>query len=273
MHITMATEPASPDQENEDFVAAIPNAVILLDGAGLSGTDSGCIHSVAWYTRQLGAALVARLADNNDDLADVLASSIKTVAESHVGTCDLGHVGTPSATVIIVRVHNGVLDYLVLADSVLVIHHRDGRQVVISDDREATAARPYRTAMDSTVHGTTEHEDARRIFMNAIREHRNRLGGFWVAAAAPAAAYQALTGSQPVEDIEGVALLSDGASRTVNRFNVATWKDIMAILDQRGPSALIAQVRGAERSDPEGKRWPRGKTCDDATAAYCTQLQ
>src|SRR3982751_3504769 len=103
MRVTMATEPASPDHENEDFIAAIPNAVVLLDGAGLSGTDSGCIHSVAWYTRQLGAALVARLAaDDGVDLVKVLAASIAAVAESHADTCDLGHPGTPSATVIIV---------------------------------------------------------------------------------------------------------------------------------------------------------------------------
>jgi hypothetical protein len=65
--------------------------------------------------------------------------------------------------------------------------------------------------MTSTTHGTPEHEEARRVFMKAIREHRNRPGGFWAAAANPAAAYESITGSRPVEDVESVALLSDGA--------------------------------------------------------------
>jgi Protein phosphatase 2C len=273
MHVTLATEPAAAGHDNEDFVAVTPSAVVLLDGAGLSGTDSGCIHGVAWYTRQLGAALVARLAgDDGDGLADILADAIKTVAESHAGTCDLDHVGTPSATVVIVRVHDRVLSHLVLADSVLVIRGRDGHDEVISDNREAVIARPYRSALTSTIHGTAEHEEARRVFMTAIREHRNRPDGFWVAGAAPAAAYHALTTDRPLDDVDSLALLSDGAARLVDRFALATWAETLAVLRRQGPAALIAQVRAAERSDPEGRRWPRGKTYDDATAAYCTSL-
>jgi hypothetical protein len=36
-----------------------------------------------------------------------------------------------------------------------------------------------------------------------------------------------------------------------------------------GATAIIAQVRAAERSDPEGQSWPRGKRHDDASAAFC----
>src|SRR4051794_23157204 len=261
MRVTMATEPASPDQENEDFVAAIPSAVVLLDGAGLSGTDSGCIHGVAWYTRQLGASLITRLAGaSTDALSDVLAEAIKTVAESHASTCDVHHVGTPSATVIIVRVHRGLLVYLVLADSVLVLQRADGSHEVVCDNREAEVARPYRPAMTSTTHGTPEHAEARRVFMNAIREHRNRPGGFWVASSDPAAAHEAFTGNCPIDDLDSVALLSDGASRLVDRFGRSTWEKTVDTLRHQGPAALISAVRTAERSDPEGSRWPRGKT-------------
>jgi len=33
---------------------------------------------------------------------------------------------------------------------------------------------------------------------------------------------------------------------------------------------LIARVRDAEQSDPDGVRWPRFKPSDDATAIFCT---
>ncbi|MFI6073826.1 protein phosphatase 2C domain-containing protein [Actinoplanes sp. NPDC051343] len=266
----MATRPATDAHENEDFVAAIPNAVVLLDGAGLSGTDSGCNHGVAWFSRNLGSTLIARLtAGDGGELPELLAGAIKTVADSHAHTCDLAHVGTPSATVIIARIRNGQLEHLVLADSVLVVRQRGGCEQVICDTREADAARPFRDAMTSVPHGTPMHEEARRVFMSKIRDFRNKPGGFWVAAANPAAAYEALLGHHPIDQVQDFALLSDGASRMVDRFNLATWTDTLALLDDQGPAALIAEVRAAERSDPEGTRWPRGKTYDDATAAYC----
>jgi hypothetical protein len=40
------------------------------------------------------------------------------------------------------------------------------------------------------------------------------------------------------------------------------------VLAEQGPDAIIQQVRAAERSDPDGRRWPRGKRHDDASAAY-----
>ena len=94
-------------------------------------------------------------------------------------------------------------------------------------------------------------------------------GGYWVAAANPHAAHEALVGSEPISTLTGAALLSDGASRIVDRFGLATWADLVEVLDREGPKSLIEHVREAERSDVEGSRWPRGKGLDDATAAWC----
>lgn len=73
--------------------------------------------------------------------------------------------GTPSATVLMTHVRDGVLECLVLADSVLVIETTRGMQT-ISDDREASVGDRY----------------------------RNQPGGFWVASVEPAAADEALSG-------------------------------------------------------------------------------
>jgi hypothetical protein len=97
---------------------------------------------------------------------------------------------------------------------------------------------------------------------------RNKPGGYWVAAADPAAADQGITGNSPLTDLAAVALLSDGAGRLADRYHLATWPQIAATLSQHGPSELIRQVRAAEAADPEGARWPRGKIRDDATAVY-----
>jgi hypothetical protein len=102
----------------------------------------------------------------------------------------------------------------------------------------------------------------------ALRRARNRPGGYWVAAADPQAASQAVTGTLPGRSLLRAVLLSDGASRLADPFKLATWEELLALLDESGPEELLRQVRAAEAVDPEGRQWPRTKRSDDATAVY-----
>jgi hypothetical protein len=264
----LSTEPAQVGGDNEDFAGVTPTAAVVLDGAGLSGTQSKCKHGVAWYSATLGGALLGMLGDLSRPLPEILAAAISHTADSHRDTCDLDDPGTPSATVLVVRQEADHLSYLVLADSVLVVDSKVGQPLVVCDDREAVVGARYRAEMDGLANGTQEHAEARQRYVQTLRDHRNRPDGFWVAAASPEAAYQSVTGSVPTKDLLAVALLSDGASRLVDRFKLATWPQALEILAHKGPDELIAQVRTAERADDSGRRWPRGKTYDDATAVY-----
>lgn len=269
MKASLATLPATADRPNEDFAGLTPTAAVLLDGAGLSGTETRCHHGVAWYARTLGGALLRRLADDDgSDLRDVLAKAIGQTANAHRDTCALDDPGTPSATVLIARLGPTQLEYLVLADSVLLLEMTTGEPVVLTDDREAVVGRSYRAEMDELENGSPAHDDARRQYVQALRSHRNQPGGFWVAAADPNAADQAVTGSVALNDLSAVALLSDGASRLADRFHAASWPELLSMLRVDGPDRLLEAVRVAEESDPLGHRWPRGKTNDDATAIY-----
>jgi len=72
--------------------------------------------------------------------------------------------------------------------------------------------------------------------------------------------------------MRAAAVLSDGASRLVDRFGLARWEDVLKTLDTLGPRELLRQVREAEMGDLDGSRWPRGKVHDDATVAYCCAI-
>ncbi|MET8140824.1 integrase [Sphaerisporangium sp. NPDC005288] len=274
MRLAFATEAADPARPNEDFVAATPQGVVLLDGAGTpAGSECGCSHGVAWYSRTLGSTLLASMTLSTGTLAEILGEGIKAVTSMHDSTCDLTHAGSPSATVVMLRRTGDVLQWLVLADSVLVLDVAGAAEpMVICDDREAKVGARYRSRMDALPGGSTEHGQAHREYVEVMRRHRNRDGGFWVASVDPLAAEQALTGSMPIQDVRAAALLTDGVSRLVDRFELATWRELLDLLDTSGPSALIRRVRQSERSDPQGRRWPRGKTFDDATAAYAPDL-
>ena len=71
-----------------------------------------------------------------------------------------------------------------------------------------------------------------------------------------------------LRELDAVALLSDGASRLVDRFDLMSWPELLAVLRKAGPTELIARTREVEASDPDGMRWPRGKASDDATALW-----
>ncbi|MFC4908039.1 integrase [Actinomadura gamaensis] len=246
MQVVWATDQGSPQRRNEDFVAAAPGAVVVLDGCGLPlGADLGCVHGTAWYARSLGTRLLARMLDGlggapqagppvgppegvhrrgNRPLVARLAGAISDVAASHRATCDLGHPNTPAATVLAVRVRGDLLDYLVLADSTLLL---DGPRGV----REIT-------------------------------------GGVAYAAADPSVAEYAITGTVPLADLRGVLLLTDGATRLADLFRETDWAGLVRLVRQDGPEALIARTRAVERTDPHAVRWPRSKPSDDATVAF-----
>jgi hypothetical protein len=145
----MATAPARPVADNEDFAAVAPSAAVLLDGASMpAGIESGCAHGVAWFARMLGAALLARVSDPaSGSLSGCLRAAIDDVRAQHGGACDLEHPWTPTATVVGIRVRGDELEHLVLADSSLILTRVGGAMQVVTDRRLDTALRGSRAAL------------------------------------------------------------------------------------------------------------------------------
>ncbi len=266
VRVRMASVAAGrPGRGNEDFVGAVPTAVVLTDGAGgVSGAGSVCRHGVAWQASRLGGELLGLLSLHPDrSLPALLADAIERVADAHRTTCDLADPRSPWSTVAMLRLRAGRADHLVLGDSVLVLD-RPGAPLVVTDPREEAISRPYTTALDATTNGSPEYDQLRREAVAAMRAHRNQPGGYWVAKDDPRAAAEALTGSCPLPDLTGAALLSNGASRLVDLFHLAGWPEVLATLATSGPAEIIHRVRQAEAHQPVPP--------DDATIAHCTAL-
>ena len=261
----MATSAGHPGRANEDFVGAVPGAAVLLDGAGIPGTESICRHGVAWYTRRLGGLLLARLSgDDGRDLTAVLAEAIDEIAAEHRGTCDITNPSSPQATVLIARLQGPRLDYLVLADCFLVLGQVSGGPLIITDDREVTARRSCTAPLAEVARGTAEYERVRDQCIEALQARRNHAGGYWIAKDDPHAAEEAVTGSCPRPDLDSAALLSNGASRIVSPYALTSWPGLLELLGTGGPAEIIRRVRQAEAavSHPPGSDVP-----DDATVA------
>ncbi|MCP2343371.1 protein phosphatase 2C domain-containing protein [Actinomadura rupiterrae] len=242
--MSFASEP-TPGRTNEDFVVAGPDWVVVLDGATAPpGVDSGCVHNPAWLARHLGGALAARLSvEDERPLDDLLAEAIKTVCELHADRCDLANPDSPSATVAMLRRRGDALEWLVLADSPVMLDV-EGEVRVMRDDR-------------------VDHLSS--YTLQAVRAARNAADGFWVASTRPEAAYEALSGRIDAASVRRAALFSDGASRLVERFGTLDWDGLLDLAYSAGPQAVIERTRAAESAEPDGAR--RGKRYDDATVA------
>ena len=267
MPFRIATRPGRADRDNEDFAAATDRTAVVLDGVSAQ-PGNGCVHGVAWYTRRLGGLLLAG-ADSGAPLRTALAEAIGAASSLHTATCDLALQETPSATVVVARISGAHLEYLVLSDSVLVVPGREGARLFAETRLEELRAELARVPYES-VPDTPERDEEERRRRNAVRARRNVDGGFWTAGADPRAADAALVGAIPLESVRGWVAMTDGASRAVDVFGVHDWSSAVELALDRGPLALIEQVRGLEAADADGHAFPRGKSSDDATVLTWT---
>ncbi|MGW6203156.1 protein phosphatase 2C domain-containing protein [Streptomyces sp. NPDC055089] len=258
MRIELATAAGLAGRPNEDWAATVLPAsgqgggLVLLDGVTPPRGDDGCAHSVPWFTARLGGALVELSGSRRDlPLRDILAESIRRTADTHRSLCDLSHVRTPQATVVMVRWDEAEIEHLVLSDSVLLFESPGGTVRAVLDDR-----------LDRLPPGSLASEAV------ADAQVRNKEGGFFTAAADPAVADRAVTGRTPRAGVRAVAAMTDGASRWTEMFGEGDWADCLGVLHKEGPQGLIDRVRALEEADTDRTHLRRSKRHDDATAVY-----
>ena len=259
MRTELVSEPGDPNRPDEDFASVgLPasgqgGSLIVLDGVTPPRGETGCLHSVPWFTARLGGALAELTVSYRDlTLSEILSRAILRTAEAHATTCDLSHPRTPQATVVLARWSPQEIAYLVLSDSALLVESPAGEVTAVLDDRLSRLPRSA-LATDALIDTTL----------------RNTEGGFFTAAADPAVAERAVTGSLPRADIRALAALTDGATRWVEKFHEGDWADCFALVRKQGAAELVTRVRALERADEETRtHLRRSKTHDDATVVY-----
>jgi hypothetical protein len=229
MRLTLATDSGTPGWPNEDFAAIGPGAAVLLDGA----------------------TTVPRSADTG------CVHGVAWYART-LGTALLaGITGEPQVPLA-----------AALADAIAQVRdlhqHTCDLSNPITPAATVTAVRAepegigYLALSDSSV--AADHADGRPPLIITDR-HAG-------AKANPDAARRAATGTLPREGLRGVALLSDGATRITDLYQLLAWPAVIGVVRDNGPAELIRQVRAAEDSDQDCERWPRDKPQDDATIVY-----
>ncbi|MGC9540880.1 hypothetical protein [Streptomyces sp. UG1] len=259
MRTELVSEPGDPARPNEDFAGVgLPasgqgGALVVLDGVTPPRGETGCLHSVPWFTARLGGALTELTVSLPDvPLSEALARAITRTADAHRETCDLSHPRTPQATVVLARWSARSVEYLVLSDSALLTESPNGTVTPCLDDRLSRLPRA-RLATDALIDAHV----------------RNKEGGFFTAAADPSVAARAVTGVLPRAGVRALAALTDGATRWVEKFREGDWGDCLTFVRKEGARALVDRVRELELADAQERTYlRRSKTHDDATVVY-----
>ena len=148
MRTELVSEPGDPARPNEDFASVgLPasgqgGVLVVLDGVTPPRGETGCLHSVPWFTGRLGGALTELTVSLPDvPLTEALSRAITRTADAHTQTCDLSHPRTPQATAVLARWSPETVEYLILSDSALLLEAPDGTITPCLDDRLARLPR------------------------------------------------------------------------------------------------------------------------------------
>lgn len=148
---------------------------MVLDGVTApADLGTGCVHGVAWFVDQLGAALLRY--GGSGSLSEALQAAICAVCEAHP-KCDVAHPGMPSATMVMRRWGADSVDWLVLRDRTLVVELADGDIAVVRGDSLNKVAVAERAATSRRPLGSAAHADAVQAMIVEQRAWRNCEGG------------------------------------------------------------------------------------------------
>jgi hypothetical protein len=226
----MASNPGTPGWPNEDYACVGPGAAVLLDGCTTVPRDADT-------GCVHGVAWYARTLGTSL-LAAITAEPRLSLAEGLAAA--IGQVRDR---------HTGTCD----------LSARHTPAATVTAIRAEPGGIGYLALSDSSIAADFGDAGPPQVITN---RHR-------AAAADPAAAKAASTGTIPAADLRGIALLSDGATRITDLYCQLDWPGVMKVLRDQGPAGLIRHVRAAEDADPGAERWPRKKLRDDATIVYC----
>jgi hypothetical protein len=251
-----------------DRVIVTRTAVAVMDGA--SAFESASVPP-GEYASRLGDSIAAALNDRPEaPLANVLAGAIAATTAG-LGLADGD--GCPSSTVAMARLVGGTLDLLALGDSYIFYGTGQGGPVTgtLTDDRLAGLRLPQQRHYRERLSAGSGYDDAHQELLRALqceqRRHRNRPGGYWIAAADPAAASRALTLTLPATAETWAVLATDGTVNTVRHLRLDDWP----ALARSGPAALARLLRHChdweQHADPDGRQFPRSKRHDDKAIA------
>jgi hypothetical protein len=265
--------PGSPGRPNEDSFASSPKAALVMDGAtGLGESLMPGDSDAAWLAR-FGAERLMFYLRSGLKARTVLNAVFNEVEHAFVTQRKRAPKETyeiPFASMMLIASTDSAVDALWYGDCAALLA-RPGEVVEVVG--EAIAKRTLeaeRVAKLAASHGLSPAAGFDRPqYLSALRGARNTVNsdkGGWLFGPDARAADHVSAKSLVAPVGTRILLLTDGFLALASDYRRYDAQSLMEAATAQGLEALGRELREIENADVEGRRYPRFKTSDDATA-------
>ena len=265
--------PGNPAKPNEDAFAHFERAVVVMDGAtGLGDPLLPGESDAAWIARFGANRLMAHLKAGETAQAS-LKAALEDAERSFTGLrrrppAEIYEI--PFAAMMLAVESAAGFDALWFGDCAAVVKRGSEPAFIVGEAFDKKSSERSYAAHIAKKSGLAPAVGVNRPeILPALRRARNRLnseGGNWTFAPDARAADHA--GFKRVAAPAGSDVLigSDGFFALVSEYARYDVEGLLAAAGSNGLAALGEEVRAIEEGDPDGRKYPRFKTSDDATA-------
>lgn len=265
--------PGNSAKPNDDAFAFVDRAAIVFDGAtGLGDNLMPGKSDAAWLATFGSRRLMAYIREGAAPSEAVSAAlfDAQTSYEALRRRAPAERWEVPYASMMFVAQNAQGLEVLWYGDCAALVKRPNAPVEIVGDALEKRALESSRVAKLAAKHGLSPAAGINRPeYMDALRKARgyaNTEKGYWAfspdVTAADHVAHAQI--DAPVGTL--ILLCSDGFLALVSDYNAYGAEALVANAQSKGLAALCEELRAIETSDPEGVKFPRFKTSDDATA-------
>jgi Protein phosphatase 2C len=265
--------PGNPAKPNDDAWAQTTGAAVVLDGAtnlGEALLPGG--SDAAWIARFAARRLMAHV-EAGRDAGEALGAALGDAERSFLGLRrrpPKENYENPYASMMFVALAEAGLEALWYGDCAALVARPGAPVEVVGEAFDKRAAEARRVKMLAEAKGLAPAAGVNRPeFLSALRAARNGVNtekGGWLFGPDAKAARHVRRKTLTVPEGAVVLLASDGFLALSSDYGLYDAGALLAAAQAKGLDALGRELRALEAGDPEGLRFPRFKTSDDATA-------
>ena len=277
--IDAVSAPGHQARPNDDAWCHAGAVAAVFDGAtGLGETLLPGESDAAWLARLAAERLAAHAPGLGAHAAlRAVALDVERAYERERSRATIERYEIPVASMMMVETGAGEeLEAFWFGDCAALVLRPDESCEVLGEafgKRLAEAAAAMRLAAEHGINPARSSVDP--AFLPALRASRSKYnteGGAWVFGPTRHCADKASRGQIRAPSGSLFLLASDGFLALGTDYGRYDAAGLAAAARERGLADLLEELRAVERDDPEGVRYPRFKTSDDATAVILRVL-